>query len=100
MSEKTEKRIVELKEEDRKLLQSVIEVLKPQKPEAPTEKTEGHKTVADRMECKDCNPPEEYPRLKKVFLKVMGQKECKECGNVDREGEEYCSDCGEEYPAK
>ena len=91
MNEKME---VELKKEDRELLKSVIEANKPQQTITNEPGSKSHKTLADQMLCPDCNPPEEY---KKAHLKLMGEKECKECGNIDREKEEWCSDCGEEY---
>lgn len=59
-------------------------------PEAP----HGHATVAEQMLCKDCNPPDTY---KKAHLELMGLKECQDCGHIDRKGEEYCENCGEEY---
>jgi len=91
---------VELKEEDRNLLKSTIKAISeiPKPSEAPKteEKTDkGHKSLAERMLCKDCNPPEEY---KKAHLALMGQKECKECGNIEGKDKEECSDCYTEYP--
>lgn len=94
----SENPIVELKKEDRELLKSFTDGVKALQSSPEPEKTEeGHKTLADWMECKNCNPSDQYPRVKKTLLKIMGQKECKECGNIDRGKEEYCSDCGEEY---
>lgn len=70
------------------------DVIKEEKKTSSTSKEPGHKTLSERMLCKDCNPKEEYV---KAHLQLMGQKKCKECGNIDREKQEFCSDCGEDY---
>lgn len=77
-----------------KLLETIAEQTKIQTPIA-SEKPKHGETLPEKMGCKDCNPPEEY---KKAHLELMGQKECKDCGNVDKKEEEYCEGCGNEYP--
>ena len=65
--------------------------------EPVSETLQGHKTFAEYIECENCNPPEQHDRVKKTVLKMMGHKECKDCGNIDKKGAEYCEECGEEY---
>jgi len=91
----------EYEDEVLKTLRAIRDQTKPKPDEKASETTEppkeGHKTLVEQMLCEDCNPPEEY---KKAHLDLMGQKECKDCGNVDKKGEENCSDCGEEYSSE
>ena len=90
MSEEYEKKVL-------KALQTIVEQTKPKDEgasKAETSEAHGHATVAEQMLCENCNPPGEY---KKAHLKLMGQKECKDCGHIDKEGAEECEECGEEY---
>jgi len=78
------------------LLAKIVDQTKPKQESSEPEVIKGgHKTLAEKMLCPDCNPREQY-RI--AHLELMGQKECKDCGNIDRKEEEDCSECGEEYP--
>ena len=89
LSEEYEKKVIGL-------LETIADQTKPKEESSKAETSEvhGHATVAEQMLCENCNPPEEY---KKAHLKLMGQKECKDCGHIDKEEAEECENCGEEY---
>lgn len=110
---------VELKAEDRKLLQSVIEKLSQpfpeKKPEVMPEAPRGHKTIDEIAECPDCKPkliakfepeirakiePEiKTKALKDLVDKAKGKYHCKGCGLKieDPKKIEKCPLCGETH---
>ena len=86
LSEEYEKKVIGL-------LETIANQTQPPKEES-SKPTEGHKSLAEKMLCPSCNPPEEYV---KAHLKLMGQKKCEKCGNIDKEAEESCTNCYEDY---
>jgi len=101
--------VVELKEEDRKLLRSVIESLSAKSASntaqatsdapnlSPTkDEPRSHGSVEEILECKDCGPKVRQLVLKEYAEKLKGHalSACEGCGLVVREEEEECPNCG------
>ena len=76
-------------------LKTIAEQTKPTQPaKEESSEPQGHTSLAEKMLCPSCNPPEEYV---KAHLQLMGQKKCEKCGNIDKETEESCTNCYEDY---
>lgn len=101
-----EKKEVELKEEDRKLLKSVIERLDSHNagglPPSKHEESQGYKTIEEMLECPNC-----YPKVRDGVAKKEGfkpsigkrdskeyQYHCKGCGLNVKKDEKECPNCG------
>lgn len=65
-------------------------------PQAQTTSNNGHKSVAEMLDCPECGKEVRKQVLKEYGKSLKGEKivKCKECGLPVREEEEKCPLCG------
>ena len=88
---------MELKTEDRNLLQSTIEAIKGASKDEPEVKpsASGHETLEEIVDCPDC-----YPKIRSLVLQKHAKETkdsgivCEECGIGVKKEWEKCPNCG------